>query len=68
MEIKFIHILKMWAREELEGDKWDNKTNSIVYAADEYIEEEDKEDISLEEAQSYIQEQQRKIEVVKILP
>ena len=35
------------ARENLEGDKWDVNTKQIAYDTDEYIEEDDQNDIGL---------------------
>ena len=49
------------ARGDLEGDKWDAKTNQIVCSTDEYMEEDDQDDIGLEGAQSHIEEQKQKM-------
>ena len=54
------------ARGDLEGDKWDAKTNQIVCSTDEYMEEDDQDDIGLEGAQSYIEEQKQKMEAAKL--
>ena len=55
------------ARKDLEGDKQDAKTNQIACSTDEYMEEDDQDDIGLEGAQLFIQEQKQKNRSSKII-
>ena len=48
------------ARQELQGDKWDENTNSIVCTTDAFMEEEDEEDSGLDGAQQFLKEQKKK--------
>ena len=43
-------------REDLVGDKWDDKTKRIVRATNEFMEEEDEDDICLEGVQVFMKE------------
>ena len=44
-------------KEEVAGDKWDHEKNRILCVTDEFIEEENFNNISLGEAQDFLKEQ-----------
>ena len=66
MEIKFTCVSQPKPGGGLGGDKWDENTNQIACATDEHMEEDDQDDIGLEGAQPFIQEQKQKIEAAKL--
>ena len=52
------------AKQEAEGDKWDSDNNRIICATDEFIEEEEVDDIGLG-AKAFLENQKAQIEVAK---
>ena len=54
------------AKEEVQGDKWNEDNNWIIYATDKFMEEGKLDDIGLSGAQIFIATQKKEIEEVPL--
>ena len=52
------------ARVKVIGDKWDDENKRIIYDTDEFMKEDDGEDIGLERARLFLNEQKKQFEIV----